>query len=82
MILNFRWAGEDLKSRLFGRIPSTTRFYGTMVDANHIFIIMEHCGKGDLLEWLLKGGRAMTESQVVNMVRWASGRCNRVYMAG
>ena len=52
------------------RIPNITQFYGTFQDNAHIFIVMEYCASGDLLELLLAEGRAMTETRVVNMVRW------------
>lgn len=43
-------------------------FYACFQDPDYIYLVMEFCGKGDLLEQLLKEGRAMTEKRAVNEV--------------
>ncbi|GMH32861.1 hypothetical protein BSKO_00695 [Bryopsis sp. KO-2023] len=50
------------------QIPNTTRFYGAFQDTHYIYIVMEYCPKGDLLELLIREGRAMTEKRICNMV--------------
>lgn len=49
-------------------VPNTVEFYACFQDENYIYLVMELCGKGDLLEQLLKEGRAMTEKRAVNEV--------------
>ncbi len=46
-------------------MPLITQFYGAFQDAYQIFLVMEYCGGGDLLERLLKEGRAMSERRVI-----------------
>ena len=46
------------------RVPSVTAFLAAFQDSKQIYIVMEHCAGGDLLEQLLKEGRAMTEQRV------------------
>ena len=46
-------------------MPLITQFYGAFQDTYQIFLVMEYCGGGDLLEKLLEEGRAMTEQRVV-----------------
>lgn len=50
------------------RIPHTTAYTGAFQDSKQIYIVMEHCKGGDLLEQLLKEGRAMPEKRVVREV--------------
>lgn len=50
------------------RVPWITQFYGAFQDAYQIFLVMEYCGGGDLLERLLKEGRAMSERRVIQEV--------------
>jgi len=45
-------------------VPLVTRFYGACQDRKHIYLVMELCPGGDLLELLLREGRAMAESRV------------------
>lgn len=45
-------------------MPSVTTFLAAFQDSKQIYIVMEHCSGGDLLEQLLKEGRAMTEQRV------------------
>jgi serine/threonine protein kinase len=40
-------------------------FIGAFQDQKQMYIVMEHAGGGDLLEQLLKEGRAMTEKRTV-----------------
>ncbi|KAL3148438.1 hypothetical protein ABBQ38_013889 [Trebouxia sp. C0009 RCD-2024] len=46
------------------RVPLITTFLAAFQDSKQIYIVMEHCSGGDLLEQLLKEGRAMTEQRV------------------
>ena len=46
------------------RVPLITLFHCAFQDSKHIYIVMEHCTGGDLLERLLKEGRAMHEHRV------------------
>lgn len=46
------------------RVPLITCFVAAFQDSKQIYIVMEHCSGGDLLEQLLKEGRAMTEQRV------------------
>ncbi|KAK9842596.1 hypothetical protein WJX81_008119 [Elliptochloris bilobata] len=46
------------------RVPLVTRFYGASQDRAHIYLVMELCPGGDLLELLLREGRAMDERRV------------------
>lgn len=46
------------------RVPLITYFIAAFQDSKQIYIVMEHCSGGDLLEQLLKEGRAMTEQRV------------------
>ncbi|DBA66478.1 TPA: hypothetical protein ACH3X2_002450 [Trebouxia sp. C0005] len=46
------------------RVPLITTFLAAFQDSKQIYIVMEHCAGGDLLEQLLKEGRAMTEQRV------------------
>ncbi|GMH33480.1 hypothetical protein BSKO_01314 [Bryopsis sp. KO-2023] len=50
------------------RIPHTVGYYGAFQDAMCMYIVMECCSGGDLLEKLLAEGRAMSEKRVVNEV--------------
>ena len=34
-------------------VPAITCYYGAFQDAKHIYIVMEYCARGDLLERLL-----------------------------
>ena len=47
-------------------------YIGAFQDSKQIYIVMEHASGGDLLEQLLKEGRAMTEKRVVREVRAGS----------
>eukprot|EP00775_Hariotina_reticulata_P004227 gene4227-4476_t len=49
-------------------VPHTTAYTGAFQDSKQIYIVMEYCGRGDLLEQLLKEGRAMAEKRVVREV--------------
>ena len=50
---------------LLRRVPLITQFYGAFQDAYQIFLVMEYCAGGDLLDRLLEEGRAMSERRVV-----------------
>lgn len=50
------------------RVPHVTKYIGAFQNSASIYIVMEHCGGGDLLEQLLREGRAMTEKRVVREV--------------
>lgn len=52
------------------RVPLITCFVAAFQDSKQIYIVMEHCSGGDLLEQLLKEGRAMTEQRVALEVAW------------
>lgn len=43
------------------RVPNVVDFYGCFQDEDHVFIIMEYCAGGDLLEHLLRDKKAMSE---------------------
>ena len=47
------------------RVPLITQFYGAFQDAYQIFLVMEYCSGGDLLERLKKENRAMSERRVI-----------------
>jgi serine/threonine protein kinase len=49
-------------------VPHTTAYTGAFQDSKQIYIVMEHCSGGDLLEQLLREGRAMAEKRVVREV--------------
>ena len=42
-------------------VPAITSYYGAFQDSRHIYIVMEYCARGDLLERLLSEGRAFSE---------------------
>jgi hypothetical protein len=42
-------------------VPSVVEFYGAFQDEEHVFIVMEYCAGGDLLEYLLRDRKAMSE---------------------
>jgi hypothetical protein len=44
--------------------PHTTHFYLAFMDSQFIYLVMEYCSGGDLLERLLAEGRAMRERRV------------------
>ncbi|KAI3429522.1 hypothetical protein D9Q98_005611 [Chlorella vulgaris] len=46
------------------RLPSVVDYYGAFHDEKHVYIVMEHCGGGDLLEKLLRTKRGMSERTV------------------
>lgn len=46
------------------RLPSVVEYYGAFHDDAHLYIIMEYCGGGDLLEKLLHDKKAMHEKRV------------------
>lgn len=46
-------------------MPLITQFYGAFQDAYQIFLVMEYCAGGDLLDRLLEEGRAMPERRVI-----------------
>ena len=46
------------------RLPSIVQYYGAFHDEASLYIVMEHCGGGDLLEKLLRDKRAMNEKRV------------------
>lgn len=45
-------------------LPSVVEYYGSFHDGAHLYIIMEYCGGGDLLEKLLRDKKAMHEKRV------------------
>jgi hypothetical protein len=55
-------------------VPHCCQYIGAFQDSKQIYIVMEHAPGGDLLEQLLKEGRAMTEKRVVREVRAEGGR--------
>lgn len=52
-------------------------FFGAFQDSKSMYIVMECCESGDLLEKLLSEGRAMAEKRVVNEVKQYSGKLQR-----
>lgn len=46
---------------LLRSVPAITCYYGAFQDSKHIYIVMEYCARGDLLERLLHEGRAFSE---------------------
>ncbi|PSC75138.1 exostosin-like glycosyltransferase [Micractinium conductrix] len=50
------------------RLPSVVEYYGAFHDEAHLFIVMEYCGGGDLLEKLLRDKKAMNERRVAQEV--------------
>ncbi|KAL4449408.1 hypothetical protein ABPG77_007052 [Micractinium sp. CCAP 211/92] len=46
------------------RLPSVVEYYGSFHNEAHLYIIMEYCGGGDLLEKLLRDKKAMHEKRV------------------
>lgn len=46
------------------RLPSVVYYYGAFHDEAHLYIVMEYCGGGDLLEKLLRDKKAMNEKKV------------------
>ena len=46
------------------QLPSVVDFYGAFHDDASIYIIMEYCAGGDLLEKLLRDKKAMNEKKV------------------
>ncbi|EFN60027.1 hypothetical protein CHLNCDRAFT_14465, partial [Chlorella variabilis] len=44
--------------------PTIVEYYGAFHDDAHLYIVMEHCGGGDLLEKLLRDKKAMNERKV------------------
>ena len=52
-------------TRKLCRVPLITQFYGAFQDAYQIFLVMEYCAGGDLLDRLLDEGRAMSERRVI-----------------
>jgi hypothetical protein len=49
-------------------VPATVAFTAAFQDGPGIYLVMEHCGGGDLLERLLHEGRAMAEARVAREV--------------
>lgn len=49
-------------------VPHCCGYVGAFQDSKQIYIVMEHAEGGDLLEQLLREGRAMTEKRVVREV--------------
>ena len=43
-------------------------FHGSFQDSKCLYLVMEHCSSGDLLEKILREGRAMEERRTVNEV--------------
>ncbi len=58
-------------------MPHCCHYIGAFQDSKQIYIVMEHAAGGDLLEQLLKEGRAMTEKRVVREVRLGGGWLGR-----
>ena len=54
-----------LSRRAACRVPQITQFYGAFHDPHQIFLVMEYCAGGDLLERLKKENRAMAERRVI-----------------
>ncbi len=61
---NARAASLTRDARGARRVPLVTRFYGACQDRAHIYLVMELCPGGDLLDLLLREGRAMDERRV------------------
>ncbi len=61
---NVRAASLTRDARGARRVPLVTRFYGACQDRAHIYLVMELCPGGDLLDLLLREGRAMDERRV------------------
>ena len=49
-------------------MPHLCQYVGAFQDSKQIYIVMEHAADGDLLEALLREGRAMTEARAVREV--------------
>jgi len=62
--LGLTWTDTNFKKMCGCRVPLITTFLAAFQDSKQIYIVMEHCAGGDLLEQLLKEGRAMTEQRV------------------
>lgn len=45
-------------------LPSIVEFHAAFHDDAHLYIVMEHCSGGDLLEKLLRDKKAMSEARV------------------
>ena len=54
----------------FGRkkVPNVVEFYGAFQDDLHYYIMMEHCPGGDLLEYMLKDKKAMSEKKTAAFI--------------
>lgn len=50
------------------RVSAITRYITAFQDHHFLYIVMEHCAGGDMLEQLLKENRAMSERRVVQEV--------------
>lgn len=49
-------------------MPAITSYYGAFQDSKHIYIVMEYCARGDLLERLLSEGRAFSEVSIAAQI--------------
>ena len=59
-------------------MPAITSYYGAFQDSKHIYIVMEYCARGDLLERLLSEGRAFSEvsSRFLQLLSTAFSCCS------
>nr|XP_055071896.1 serine/threonine-protein kinase Nek5 [Misgurnus anguillicaudatus]XP_055071897.1 serine/threonine-protein kinase Nek5 [Misgurnus anguillicaudatus]XP_055071898.1 serine/threonine-protein kinase Nek5 [Misgurnus anguillicaudatus]XP_055071899.1 serine/threonine-protein kinase Nek5 [Misgurnus anguillicaudatus]XP_055071900.1 serine/threonine-protein kinase Nek5 [Misgurnus anguillicaudatus]XP_055071901.1 serine/threonine-protein kinase Nek5 [Misgurnus anguillicaudatus]XP_055071904.1 serine/threoni len=49
------------------RHPNIVRFYKSFYDRNHLYILMEYCDAGDLMNTIkMQRGRAFTEQQIID----------------
>ncbi|XP_065108489.1 serine/threonine-protein kinase Nek5 isoform X2 [Paramisgurnus dabryanus] len=49
------------------RHPNIVRFYKSFYDRNHLYILMEYCDAGDLMNTIkMQKGRAFTEQQIID----------------
>lgn len=47
-------------------------FYGSFQDSKQMYIVMEFCSRGDLLENILREGQAMEEQRTIKEVKLPS----------
>eukprot|EP00210_Caulerpa_lentillifera_P000389 g379.t1 len=50
------------------RVPHVVDFYGSFQDSSKMYIVMEHCSRGDLLENILREGQALEERRAIKEV--------------
>lgn len=53
-------------------VPHVVDFYGSFQDSKQMYIVMEFCSRGDLLENILREGQAMEEQRTIKEVKHTS----------